>query len=102
MAKTDASAPWRQDPRAIRCAFAFINTGNWRPRRRPFSTKTFSKGVIAMSIEKRLAELGIVLPPLGATIGTFVHARQFGQLMFMSGKGPLYPDGVRAKGKLGA
>jgi enamine deaminase RidA (YjgF/YER057c/UK114 family) len=55
-----------------------------------------------MSIEKRLTELGIVLPPIGATIGTFVHAKQYGQLLFMSGKGPLYPDGVRAKGKLGA
>jgi enamine deaminase RidA (YjgF/YER057c/UK114 family) len=55
-----------------------------------------------MSIEKRLSELGIVLPPLGATIGTFVHAKQHGQLLFLSGKGPLYPDGVRAKGKLGA
>lgn len=55
-----------------------------------------------MSIEKRLTELGIVLPPIGTTIGTFVHAKQYGQLLFMSGKGPLYPDGVRAKGKLGA
>lgn len=55
-----------------------------------------------MSIEKRLAELGIVLPPIGATIGTFLHSKRHGDLLFMSGKGPLYPDGVRAKGKLGA
>jgi enamine deaminase RidA (YjgF/YER057c/UK114 family) len=55
-----------------------------------------------MSIESRLTELGIVLPTLGPTIGTFVHAKQFGQLLFMSGKGPLYSDDVRAKGKLGA
>ncbi|MDB5842179.1 MAG: RidA family protein [Herminiimonas sp.] len=55
-----------------------------------------------MSIEKRLTELGIVLPTLGATIGTFVHSKQFGQLLFLSGKGPLSPEGVRPKGKLGA
>jgi enamine deaminase RidA (YjgF/YER057c/UK114 family) len=55
-----------------------------------------------MSIEKRLAELGIQLPPIGGTIGSFVHYKRHGDLLFMSGKGPLYPDGVRAKGKLGA
>jgi enamine deaminase RidA (YjgF/YER057c/UK114 family) len=64
-------------------------------------TASFQTGV-SMSIENRLTELGIVLPALGPTIGTFVHPKQFGQLLFMSGKGPLYPDGFRAKGKLGA
>jgi enamine deaminase RidA (YjgF/YER057c/UK114 family) len=55
-----------------------------------------------MTIEQRLTELGIELPPLGATIGTFLHAKRVGNLLFLSGKGPLYPDGTRAKGKLGA
>jgi enamine deaminase RidA (YjgF/YER057c/UK114 family) len=55
-----------------------------------------------MSIDQRLAELGIQLPPIGGTIGSFVHYKRHGDLLFMSGKGPLYPDGVRAKGKLGA
>lgn len=55
-----------------------------------------------MSIEQRLRELGIELPPIGGTIGSFVHFKRHGDLLFMSGKGPLYPDGVRAKGKLGA
>ncbi|MFW7344534.1 MAG: RidA family protein [Pigmentiphaga sp.] len=54
-----------------------------------------------MSIETRLQELGLTLPPIGKTIGTFVHAKRHGNLMFMSGKGPLY-DGVRPRGKLGA
>jgi enamine deaminase RidA (YjgF/YER057c/UK114 family) len=54
-----------------------------------------------MSIEQRLKELGVELPTLGNTIGTFLHAKQVGQLLFLSGKGPLYPDGFRAKGKLG-
>jgi enamine deaminase RidA (YjgF/YER057c/UK114 family) len=55
-----------------------------------------------MSVEQRLKELGIELPTLGGTIGTFVHSKKAGGLLFLSGKGPLYPDGFRAKGKLGA
>jgi enamine deaminase RidA (YjgF/YER057c/UK114 family) len=55
-----------------------------------------------MIIENRLKELGIELPPLGETIGNFLHAKHTGNLLFMSGKGPLYPNGVRAKGKVGA
>lgn len=54
-----------------------------------------------MSFEQRLQTLGIELPPIGTTIGNFVHAKQHGNLLFMSGKGPLY-DGVRPQGKLGA
>lgn len=54
-----------------------------------------------MSIEQRLQTLGLQLPPIGQTIGTFVHAKQHGDLLFMSGKGP-FKDGVRPKGKLGA
>jgi enamine deaminase RidA (YjgF/YER057c/UK114 family) len=55
-----------------------------------------------MSIKTRLTELNIELPPLGPTIGSFLHFKRHGDLLFLSGKGPLYPDGVRAKGKLGA
>lgn len=55
-----------------------------------------------MSIQTRLTALNIQLPPLGPTIGSFLHFKRHGDLLFLSGKGPLYPDGVRAKGKLGA
>ncbi len=55
-----------------------------------------------MSANDRVKELGIDLPELGKTIGTFVHSCQAGQLLFLSGKGPLLPDGTRPKGKLGA
>lgn len=55
-----------------------------------------------MSIQDRLKTLGIELPPMGTTIGSFVHSKRHGDLLFLSGKGPLWPDGVRAKGKLGA
>lgn len=54
-----------------------------------------------MSFEKRIKELEIELPPIGETIGTFIHAKQHGNLLFMSGKGP-FKDGIRPKGKLGA
>src|SRR5690606_28528772 len=55
-----------------------------------------------MSIQDRLKTLGIELPPMVTTIGSFVHSKRHGDLLFLSGKGPLWPDGVRAKGKLGA
>jgi enamine deaminase RidA (YjgF/YER057c/UK114 family) len=55
-----------------------------------------------MTVQQRLSELGLVLPELGGTIGTFVHSRRAGSLLFLSGKGPLLPDGTRPKGKLGA
>lgn len=52
-------------------------------------------------IDQRLAELGIELPVLGDTIGSFVHYKRHGDLLYLSGKGPLYADGLRPKGKLG-
>lgn len=55
-----------------------------------------------MSIEQRLKELNIVLPPVGPPIGSYVHAKRAGDLLFLSGKGPRYPDGAMPKGRLGA
>ncbi|MDH4246748.1 MAG: RidA family protein [Deltaproteobacteria bacterium] len=50
-----------------------------------------------MSIEKRLEELKITLPPLPAAAGNYVHAVRTGNLLFLSGKGP----GPGAHGKVG-
>jgi enamine deaminase RidA (YjgF/YER057c/UK114 family) len=55
-----------------------------------------------MTIEQRLAELKITLPALKAPLGTYVHAKRTGNLLFLSGKGPHNPDGTVPKGKLGA
>ena len=55
-----------------------------------------------MRIEGRLKELGIALPKVGSAMGTYVHAKRVGDLLYLSGKGPLYPDGKMPKGKLGA
>jgi enamine deaminase RidA (YjgF/YER057c/UK114 family) len=55
-----------------------------------------------MEIERRLNELGVRLPAVGAALGNYVHARRAGNLLFLSGKGPQNPDGSMPKGKLGA
>ncbi len=55
-----------------------------------------------MKIEGRLKELGIALPKVGSAMGTYVHAKRVGDLLYLSGKGPLYPEGKMPKGKLGA
>ena len=49
-----------------------------------------------MSFEKRLEELGIVLPQLSPPLGNYVHAVRTGSLLFLSGKGP-----VNSVGKVG-
>lgn len=53
-----------------------------------------------MKIEQRLAELGITLPAVSAAMGTYVHAKRVGDMMYLSGKGPHGPDGTPV-GKLG-
>ncbi|HVM81432.1 MAG TPA: RidA family protein [Stellaceae bacterium] len=55
-----------------------------------------------MSIEQRLKELKITLAPVGKPMGSYVHAKRVGNLLYLAGKGPLYPDGKMPKGKLGA
>ena len=50
-----------------------------------------------MSVEKRLAELGIELPSIPAPAGNYVHAVQTGNLLYLAGKGP-----NNSKGKVGA
>ncbi|PKR49023.1 RidA family protein [Thalassospira marina] len=52
--------------------------------------------------EQRLAELGITLPPAPAPIANFVTHIQEGNLVFLSGQGPLDANGVLSKGKVGA
>ncbi|HLW60722.1 MAG TPA: RidA family protein [bacterium] len=54
-----------------------------------------------MTIDARLAELKIELPPVPKPAGTYVHAVRVGNLLFLSGKGPYNPDGSVPKGKVG-
>ena len=54
-----------------------------------------------MSAEKRLKALGIELPPVSSPVANYVNAVQAGNLLFLSGKGPLVVDGKRPSGKVG-
>lgn len=53
-----------------------------------------------MSAEDRLQELGIDLPPVLPPVANFVRARQVGELLFLSGHGPVRADGSRVVGKV--
>lgn len=44
------------------------------------------------SPEERLEALGLSLPEVGAPLGTYVHAVQTGNLLFLAGKGPGLPE----------
>ena len=54
------------------------------------------------SIEQRLKHLNIELPPAPRPVGRFVHGVQQGDLLFLSGQGPLLADGTMGRGKVGA
>jgi len=51
---------------------------------------------------ERLARLGIVLPAAPAPVATFVTAVREGNLLFLSGQGPLEGNGREHHGKVGA
>jgi len=54
-----------------------------------------------MRIEQRLSELKIILPVLRPPLGTYVHAKQAGGLLFLAGKGPGDAEGKELVGKVG-
>lgn len=51
--------------------------------------------------ESRLTSLGLALPDPPTPIGRFRHGRVEGNLLFLSGQGPLLEDGRLAVGKVG-
>lgn len=53
------------------------------------------------SPERRLKELGIDLPAPHPPIANYVNARWDGTKLYLSGKGPDYPDGRVGTGKVG-
>lgn len=54
-------------------------------------------------LERRLAQLGLELPPAAPTpIGAFCNARRLGRLVYISGQGPVLADGALMRGKVGA
>ena len=54
-----------------------------------------------MSAESRLTELGLVLPPVPRPGGIYKPVVQVGQLIYVSGHGPMRADGTLMTGKVG-
>ena len=52
-------------------------------------------------IEARLSELVITLPDAASPVANYVPWVRSGNLVFISGQGPMGPDGVAFRGKLG-
>ncbi len=55
-----------------------------------------------MGAEARLKQLGIVLPALSKPVANYLPYRLVGNLLFLSGQGPVDEKGVVLTGKLGA
>lgn len=55
-----------------------------------------------MSADAKLAELKDELPPAPTPAGTYSPVVQFDRTLYVSGHGPLLPDGTMIKGKVGA
>ena len=55
-----------------------------------------------MGAEARLAELKLTLPPAPKPVATYVTALRQGDLLYVSGHGPLREDGTLHTGKVGA
>lgn len=56
---------------------------------------------LASTPEERLAQLGLELPRVPSPIGNFVNAVRVGELLFVSGQGPVTADGGLKTGKVG-
>jgi enamine deaminase RidA (YjgF/YER057c/UK114 family) len=54
-----------------------------------------------MGAEARLAELKLVLPPAPKPVANYVTALRVGDLLYVSGHGPLRPDGTLIVGRVG-
>ena len=54
-----------------------------------------------MRIDERLEKLGIRLPPASSPAANYTNCVQTGNLLFVSGKGPLPQGGAPPKGRLG-
>ena len=53
-------------------------------------------------IELKIKDLGFKLPPAPKPIGVYKPVLVIGKFLYISGQGPMLPDGSLIKGKLGA
>jgi enamine deaminase RidA (YjgF/YER057c/UK114 family) len=56
---------------------------------------------MTMSAEARFKELNLELPPAPKAVGVYRPAVEVGRLLYLSGHGPLLPDGTLIRGKVG-
>jgi enamine deaminase RidA (YjgF/YER057c/UK114 family) len=54
-----------------------------------------------MNANARLKELGIELPKVSAPLAAYVPTRQVGNVLYISGQGPIVDGKIVARGKLG-
>ena len=54
-----------------------------------------------MKVEKKLKEMGLELPSAGKPVANYVSAVRAGNLVFLSGHGPVRADGSLITGKVG-
>lgn len=52
-------------------------------------------------IELKIKELGLVLPPAPKPLGVYKPVLVIGKFLYVSGQGPILPDGSMLKGKVG-
>jgi enamine deaminase RidA (YjgF/YER057c/UK114 family) len=57
--------------------------------------------LFAQDAETRLKEKGIVLTPQPSPVANYLNAVRIGNLLYLSGRGPLKPDGTYITGKVG-
>lgn len=55
-----------------------------------------------MTPEAKLEALGLTLPPVSAPIGSYLTCKRQGDLLYLSGAGPIVQGEVLYKGKVGA
>src|SRR5439155_21412016 len=55
-----------------------------------------------MGAEDRVAQRHLILPPAPKPVATYLTAVRHGDLLYVSGHGPLRPDGTMHTGRLGA
>ena len=55
-----------------------------------------------MSIERRIQELGLVLPKIPTPAANYANAVRMGNAIYLSGTVPARADGTIPKGKVGA
>jgi hypothetical protein len=66
-----------------------------------FMITNIATGMQAQDIEQKLKEKGIVLTTPSQPIANYVNAVRVGNLLYLSGKGPMKADGTNITGKVG-